>query len=902
MEGTLTVTQIPATVTAENKSRFYKAENPELTYTITDAEGAAIEIPGIPELSTTAALESSVGEYPITVAQGTLNNNYSYTFVEGTLTVTQAPATVTAENKSRPYNSENPELTYTVKDSSGTVITVSGSAELTTTADKSSKVGEYPITVAQGTLNNNYSYTFVEGTLTVTQAPATVTAENKSRPYNSENPELTYTVKDSEGAVITVSGSAELTTTADKSSKVGEYPITVAQGTLDNNYSYTLVNGTLTVTQASATVTAENKSRPYNAENPELTYTVKDSDGAVITVSGAAELTTTADKSSKVGEYPITVAQGTLNNNYSYTFVEGTLTITQAPATVTADNKTRPYNTENPELTYTVKDSSGTVITVSGAEIATTADKSSKVGEYPITVAQGTLDNNYSYTFVEGTLTVTQAPATVTADDKKRLYYAENPKLTYTIRDTEGALIEIPGTPELNTTAVLESSVGEYPITVAQGTLDSNYSYTFVNGTLTIAELPETVTIEPLTFTLIEGTINYSITDCNDNYSGELILPSMIPIEGTDYPVTEIEEWAFYACIRLSSVVIPEGITQIGRGAFSNCLGLSSVTLPEGLLQIGESSFASCSSLSEITIPESVTSIGNWAFRYCSNLSQVNIPNSITEIGDQTFRFCEALTSVTIPPSVTKIGAWAFAGCTSLKETNIGENVITIGEHAFSDCSSLAQVVVPDSTEEIAAWAFASCTSLKEIIIGENVTSIGDYAFSNCSSLTKMDIPDSVTTLGAGVFASCTSLKEIIVGNSVNSIGSEAFAYCDSTIYFKSDTPPEVGDNIFLDCPADMLICYPAGSEDNWGPEWQGFATQAWDPTSNPTPEEPSLTCGTVTRNPETGEISFTLNFTGTLQESADGITWSDVSDAAEATYTVTVQKNQNRFFRAVVK
>ena len=583
--------------------------------------------------------------------------------------------------------------------------------------------------------------------------------------------------------------------------------------------------------------------------------------------------------------------------------MEGTLTVTQAPATVTAENKSRPYNTENPELTYTVKDSDGAVITVSGsAELTTTADKSSKVGEYPITVAQGTLNNNYSYTFVEGTLTVTQAPATVTADDKKRLYYAENPKLTYTIRDTEGALIEIPGTPELNTTAVLESSVGEYPITVAQGTLDSNYSYTFVNGTLTIAELPETVTIEPLTFTLIEGTINYSITDCNDNYSGELILPSMIPIEGTDYPVTEIAEWAFYACIRLSSVVIPEGITQIGRGAFSNCLGLSSVTLPEGLLQIGESSFASCSSLSEITIPESVTSIGNWAFRYCSNLSQVNIPNSITEIGDQTFRFCEALTSVTIPPSVTKIGAWAFAGCTSLKETNIGENVITIGEHAFSDCSSLAQVVVPDSTEEIAAWAFASCTSLKEIIIGENVTSIGDYAFSNCSSLTKMDIPDSVTTLGAGVFASCTSLKEIIVGNSVNSIGSEAFAYCDSTIYFKSDTPPEVGDNIFLDCPADMLICYPAGSEDNWGPEWQGFATQAWDPTSNPTPEEPSLTCGTVTRNPETGEISFTLNFTGTLQESADGITWSDVSDAAEDTYTVTVQKNQNRFFRAVVK
>ena len=98
-----------------------------------------------------------------------------------------------------------------------------------------------------------------------------------------------------------------------------------------------------------------------------------------------------------------------------------------------------------------------------------------------------------------------------------------------------------------------------------------------------------------------------------------------------------------------------------------------------------------------------------------------------------------------------------------------------------------------------------------------------------------------------------------------------------------------------------MIIYYPEGAEANWGTEWQGFVTAPWDPVIDPIPEEPSLTCGAVSKNPETGEISFTLTFTGTLQESADGITWSDVS-ASEGTYTVTVQKNQNRFFRTVVK
>ena len=42
-------------------------------------------------------------------------------------------------------------------------------------------------------------------------------------------------------------------------------------GGSDNNYAFTLVGGTLTVTRAPLTVTAENKSRTYGAANPPLT-------------------------------------------------------------------------------------------------------------------------------------------------------------------------------------------------------------------------------------------------------------------------------------------------------------------------------------------------------------------------------------------------------------------------------------------------------------------------------------------------------------------------------------------------------------------------------------------------------------------------------------------------------
>ena len=544
--GTLTVTPATLIVRAEDKSRLYNTENPALTYVITDSSGTVVSIPGTAALSTTAVKSSPVGSYPISVTQGTLDSNYSYTFVPGTLTVTPAALIVTADNKSRPYNTENPALTYVVTDSGGAVVSVSGTAALSTTAVKSSPVGSYPISVAQGTLDSNYSYTFVPGTLTVTPATLIVTADNKSRLYNTANPALTYVVKDSSGAVVSVSGTAALSTTAIISSPVGDYPITPTQGTLDSNYTYTFIDGTLTVTRPALVVTADDKSRLYNTDNPALTYVVTDGSGAVVSVSGTAALSTTAVKTSPVGDYPITPTQGTLDSNYSYTFVNGKLTVTQPALTVTADDKSRTYNTDNPALTYVVTDSSGTVVTVPGtAALSTTAVKSSPVGSYPITVTQGSLDKNYTYTFIPGTLTVTKSALVVTADNKSRPYNTENPTLTYVVKDSSGNVVNVSGTASLSTSAVKSSPVGDYPITPTQGTLDNNYSYTYVNGTLTITRPALTVIADNQTrpYNTPNPALTYVVKDNSGNVvsvsgTASLSTTAIISSPVGDYPIT----------------------------------------------------------------------------------------------------------------------------------------------------------------------------------------------------------------------------------------------------------------------------------------------------------------------------------------------------------------------------
>lgn len=45
------------------------------------------------------------------------------------------------------------------------------------------------------------------------------------------------------------------------------------------------------------------------------------------------------------------------------------------------------------------------------------------------------------------------------------------------------------------------------------------------------------------------------------NYSGDIVIPESITFENSIYSVTSIGDWAFYYCIGLTSVTIPNSVT-----------------------------------------------------------------------------------------------------------------------------------------------------------------------------------------------------------------------------------------------------------------------------------------------------------------------------------------------------
>ncbi len=253
----------------------------------------------------------------------------------------------------------------------------------------------------------------------------------------------------------------------------------------------------ITISRALLSISADDKKRIYGQANPAFTYTVMglvNGDSASV-LSGSPSFSTTATAASHVGSYPITIDTGTLSAaNYDITqFDSGTLTINQAALTVRADHQTKVYGQTLPNLTATFSGfvNGDTLAVVGGApSLSTTATAASPVGTYPITVTLATLSAlDYTFSAVNGSLDVTKAHLTVTANDQDMGHGDAVPALTDAITGfVNGDLPSvIAGVPKLSTTATSLSAAGQYPINVdVSGVSATNYDFNGIPGTLTV--------------------------------------------------------------------------------------------------------------------------------------------------------------------------------------------------------------------------------------------------------------------------------------------------------------------------------------------------------------------------------------------------------------------------------
>lgn len=109
-----------------------------------------------------------------------------------------------------------------------------------------------------------------------------------------------------------------------------------------------------------------------------------------------------------------------------------------------------------------------------------------------------------------------------------------------------------------------------------------------------------------------------------------------------------------------SGIIQDDGsVTFIGEEAFYGCIGLHSITVPDSVTGIRDYAFSGCSGLTEVTIGNGVTYIGYEAFGYCTGLSSVTIGNGVTNIDEEAFKGINAdafTVKATTPPSISSYG------------------------------------------------------------------------------------------------------------------------------------------------------------------------------------------------------------------------------------------------------
>ncbi|WP_424934061.1 MBG domain-containing protein, partial [Amaricoccus macauensis] len=277
---------------------------------------------------------------------------------------------------------------------------------------------------------------------------------------------------------------------AEADAEVGEYSIGISATQSSQGYLLSFVPGTLTIDPAQLTVTADDASRTYGAENPDFTASYS---GFVLgqdasDLDGTLGFTTAAGIASDVGDYDV-AATGLTSGNYEIAYEAGTLTIDPAQLTVTTDDASRTYGAENPDFTASY---SGFVLGQDESDLdgtlgfTTAAGLTSDVGDYDV-AATGLTSGNYEIAYEAGTLTIDPALLTVTTDDASRTYGAANPEFTasysgFVLGQDAG---DLDGTLGFTTAAGLTSDVGNYDV-AATGLTSGNYEIAYEAGTLTI--------------------------------------------------------------------------------------------------------------------------------------------------------------------------------------------------------------------------------------------------------------------------------------------------------------------------------------------------------------------------------------------------------------------------------
>ncbi|MEJ0001766.1 MAG: MBG domain-containing protein [bacterium] len=424
-------------------------------------------------------------------------------------------------------------------------VVVSGS-----TVTPSSVVGAYTI---------NYNATDAAGnvatqktrTVNVTKAPLAITANDKSRAYNAANPAFDATVSGFvNGQNLGTSGLAgapACSTTATPTSPVSgsPYAITCTIGTLSaSNYFFTPFNaGQLTVTATSQTISfGALAGKTYGDADFAVSATA--TSGLTVafasTTPSVCTVTDTTVHIAAAGLCTIEATQAGDGNYNAAAAVDQSFTVATKTASVTPNASTKVFGTVDPAFT-------GTLTGFLPAD-SVTATYSRTAGEpvatYTISAIlspSGVLAN-YNITYNTANFTITPASVVVTASSDTMVYGGTVPTITPSYAPS---IIPITA-PTCSTTATTASVVGSVNTSSCSGAADPNYTFTYVDGSVSVTPATADITVSPYSVTYDSSAHTATVVATGahgEDLSADVDVSATVHTNAADYPT---DAWTFH--------------------------------------------------------------------------------------------------------------------------------------------------------------------------------------------------------------------------------------------------------------------------------------------------------------------------------------------------------------------
>ncbi len=361
-----------------------------------------------------------------------------------------------------------------------------------------------------------------------------------------------------------------------------------------------------------------------------------------------------------------------------------------------------------------------------------------------------------------------------------------------------------------------------------------------------------TATVDGIKY-ILDGS-NASVTYPNDsepgtsNYTGDIVIPATITVEGTTYNVTAIGNKAFRKA-SITSISLPEGLLSIGNEALYKT-SITELTIPNSVTKLGNDAVESCSKLKTITLGEHCADNkwGAWVFWRSSGGYEVymicDVKPSLYD--NQTFDDTHASTIhvkqgvyddymgdsnwsiYNVVPDIDGSVTYIDFTENGIKYKMTAEDKVSVvypteGKPDSSNPNTYSgDIVIPAqvthdgktyNVTSIANYAFRYA-NITSITLPEGIVSIGEEAIYK-TKITEINLPKSLTNTGKYAMGYNDKLEKITVNSNETTSNWGKWVFWRASgaydVYMICDTKPEVPDIYTFDNDfASTIHIYPS--------------------------------------------------------------------------------------------